>query len=62
MEQKELNQKLNALDTEKLDKIEHLNKRLIEWQHGLREVDEEIARIRGKDTVHDLEYDQNDGF
>lgn len=62
VEQKELDQKLNALYTEKGDKIEHLNHQLIQCQHDIRGLDAEIARVRGKDTVQDLRNDQDDGF
>ena len=47
MEQKELDQRLNALYTEKGDKIEHLNHELIRCQHDLRDLDTEIQTARG---------------
>ena len=69
MEQKELDQKLNALYNENGDKIEHLNHQLIQCQNDLRTFDAEIARVRGKDPMYDLKdsasdmrYDQNDGL
>ena len=63
MEQRELDQRLNALYTDKGDKIEHLNQELTRCHHGLRELEAQIQTERkdvpnpngrGKDPAQEL--------